>query len=427
MPRFTDADSSGWEFTPAERSRTREIVERLKAIRGERAALDAEEAALQAEAMGIAIDQIGRMPDASVYEFPVRSMAAEVALATRESPRAVQGRMDRAYTLVTRFPATHAALGEGRITSRHAQVIAEAGADLDEDAVRAAFEGEILPLGAKATPYRTKALAARVAEKYQPVSATVRHEEARERRGVWVEDQPDGQAVLCISGPAYMIHAAHDRLTAQARVVKRARGGSEDPAVAADERGLGRLRADLALDLLLSGMPSGHPVEQHINATIEVTIPVTTLAGLDDEAALLGGYGPIDADTARRLAAGAVGWERLFLHPDTGALLTVDHRTPTAAQRRYLLARDGTCRVPGCATKAKHCDIDHTIPWSKDGPTSVDNTAHLCEPHHMMKHHSPWGVDQVGRGILRYRSPAGYEYYDSPYRIEYAGGGAPPF
>ncbi|KQZ05079.1 hypothetical protein ASD19_03525 [Microbacterium sp. Root53] len=73
MPRFTDADSSGWEFTPAELSRTRAIVERLKAIRGERAALDAEEAALQAEAMGIAIDQIGRMPDASVYEFPVRS------------------------------------------------------------------------------------------------------------------------------------------------------------------------------------------------------------------------------------------------------------------------------------------------------------------------------------------------------------------
>ncbi|KQY99334.1 hypothetical protein ASD19_05550 [Microbacterium sp. Root53] len=194
MPRFTDADASGWEFTPGELARTREIVERLKAIRVERAGLDAEEAALQAEAMGIAIDQMGRMPDASVYEFPVRSMAAELALATRESPRAVQGRMDRAHTLVTRFPATHAALGEGRITSRHAQVIAEAGADLDEDAVRAAFESEILPLAEKATPHRTKALAARVAEKYQPVSATVRHEEARERRGVWVEDQPDGQA-----------------------------------------------------------------------------------------------------------------------------------------------------------------------------------------------------------------------------------------
>ncbi|WP_442922548.1 DUF222 domain-containing protein, partial [Microbacterium sp. Root53] len=111
--------------------------------------------------MGIAIDQIGRMPDASVYEFPVRSMAAELALATRESPRAMQGRMDRAHTMVTRFPATHAALGEGRITSRHAQLIVEAGADLDEDAVRAAFESEILPLAEKATPYRTKALAAR--------------------------------------------------------------------------------------------------------------------------------------------------------------------------------------------------------------------------------------------------------------------------
>ena len=38
-----------------------------------------------------------------------------------------------------------------------------------------------------------------------------------------------------------------------------------------------------------------------VRAMVQVTIPVLTLAGLDDDPAVLAGHGPIDAETARAL------------------------------------------------------------------------------------------------------------------------------
>ncbi|MGX9349441.1 DUF222 domain-containing protein, partial [Microbacterium sp. KNMS] len=93
-------------------------------------------------------------------------------------------------------------------------------------------------------------------------------------------------------------------------------------------------RADLAGNLLLTGAPTGYPIDGDpdrlagIRGTVAVTVPVTSLVGLDDGPAMLAGYGPVPAETARRLARYAPGWERIFQNPDTGALLTVDHYQP---------------------------------------------------------------------------------------------------
>ncbi|MBO3664662.1 HNH endonuclease signature motif containing protein [Microbacterium stercoris] len=524
MPTFTDSPPLTWDFTPDERSRARAGIAELAAIRTARAVLDAREARAQAGLMQIALDLLGRMPRASDYAFPVRSMAAEVALALKESPRTMEARLDSAYDLVVRFPATTTALEEGRITQRHAREIVEAGSRIADDSTRAAFEADILPIAERSTPSRMKRQAVQVAERHDPEPIQERHDRARADRRVYVVDLPEGMAELRILTTAVRARAMHDRLTAQAKVVARdnraaARaqnatttaptaapeatgtttattsaspaaprvlaairptGAPEDigrgidapaadttdapasssethgarensnratidadaitpdsaptePGLAApapadsahtesgaptepgtDDRRLGQLRADLATDLLFTGEPTAHDLDAHITATVEVTIPVTTLLGLDDGPALLDGYGPIDPDTARRLAARSPGWERVFLHPDTRALLTVDHYTPTAAQRRLLLARDKTCRLPGCATKAKHTDIDHTVPYSAGGPTSVHNLACLCEGHHMMKHHAPWTFHNHGHGHFTITTPCGYTYNDDP-------------
>ncbi|MGV9769337.1 HNH endonuclease signature motif containing protein, partial [Microbacterium sp. NPDC003461] len=123
---------------------------------------------------------------------------------------------------------------------------------------------------------------------------------------------------------------------------------------------------------------------------------------------------PIEPATARRLAAEATAWERLFLNPDTGVLLTVDHYTPTAAQRRFLRARDEHCRFPGCRQAARRCDADHIHPHSRGGPTDVTNLETLCKRHHMLKHHSPWQVRHLGGGELEWTSPLGHHYTGRP-------------
>lgn len=213
MPKFADCEGLTWGFTPGERSRARAAIERLQRIRAERAALDAEEAALLAEVTGIAVEQVARIPGGGDQAFPLRSMAAELALAVKESPRAMQARMDEAYDLRRRFPATCAALAEGRITHRHARAILAAGSRITDDAARARFEAEIVAVAATSTPQRTRIRAVTIAERHDPVTIADRHHRARADRTVWVEDLPDGMAELRMVMPAVVAYAVHDRLT----------------------------------------------------------------------------------------------------------------------------------------------------------------------------------------------------------------------
>lgn len=131
------------------------------------------------------------------------------------------------------------------------------------------------------------------------------------------------------------------------------------------------------------------------------------------EMAELEGYGPIDAATARRLAALAPTWQRLFTDFTSGQALGVGraaYRPPTAL-RRYLYCRDGTCRFPGCMRSAPACEPDHTVEWQDGGTTDPGNLAMLCRRHHALKSIGAWSYRQSSPiGDLEWRSPLGREY-----------------
>ena len=69
------------------------------------------------------------------------------------------------------------------------------------------------------------------------------------------------------------------------------------------------------------------PNRKGVVPKVVVTVPVLTLLGRTDEPARLEGYGPIDAETARRLAAGATSFHRLLTHPVSGVRLDLDRAT----------------------------------------------------------------------------------------------------
>jgi hypothetical protein len=161
---------------------------------------------------------------------------------------------------------------------------------------------------------------------------------------------------------------------------------------------------------------SAVPEADGIRPTVHVTVPVLTLLGLSESPAVLDGYGPIDADTARRRAARAPSFTRILTHPETGVVLSVG-RTSYAVPadlRRFVELRDGTCRFPGCGARARRCEIDHTVAWAAGGETAHDNLAALCARHHHLKHESTWSVRSPrgdpaasGRSILEWTSPTG--------------------
>ena len=145
-----------------------------------------------------------------------------------------------------------------------------------------------------------------------------------------------------------------------------------------------------------------------------VTVPVLTLLGAD-EPGTLNGITPIDAQTARELAARAPSFVRILTDPITGTVLDVDrkHYRPPADLARFTAIRDQTCGFPGCGRPADECDIDHTVAWAEGGTTSAANLALLCRDHHRLKHNSKWKAEHRA-GLLHWTSPTGYSRNADP-------------
>jgi hypothetical protein len=82
--------------------------------------------------------------------------------------------------------------------------------------------------------------------------------------------------------------------------------------------------------------------------------------------------------------------------------------SPTASQRRFVKARDGRCRYPGCRNRAGWADLDHLVAHADGGPTDCDNLCCLCRRHHRLKTHAPgWSFRLDAAGCLYVTTPSG--------------------
>ncbi len=149
-------------------------------------------------------------------------------------------------------------------------------------------------------------------------------------------------------------------------------------------RTLAQRRADALVRLAMGERPA-------TPTAMDVIVDLDTLTGrlpadLTTARCEIVGFGPIDRDTAVRLACdAAVG--RVIMR-GTSEVLDVGRRTriPTPAQRRALNARDRTCVEPGCDVPADWCDAHHRIPWIDSGPTDLDHLELRCRRHHIKEH-----------------------------------------
>lgn len=163
--------------------------------------------------------------------------------------------------------------------------------------------------------------------------------------------------------------------------------------------------------------PAATPASTRPAAVVVVTVPALTLLGAGTEPAVLDGYGPIDLDTARRLAGEATSWVRVLTHPLTGVPLALDrttYRVPTAL-RRWLGVTSPTCVFPGCGRSARDCDLDHLTAWVDGGVTDDDNLAPECRHHHRLRHESRWHPSRdPDTGDLCWTSPLGAQIAEDP-------------
>ncbi|KQM15681.1 hypothetical protein ASF83_06990 [Plantibacter sp. Leaf171] len=390
-------------------------------IHRRRAALDAEEARLLARSAAYAdalADPVvpAVYPPAERQALSRRSTCAALAMATRTPEQTVQRATNEAERLVNEAPAVLASLEAGRISARHAQTIIDQLSYVPT-AGRTAFLEAVLPVAEQLTNANLRKRARVLRERLHPESITARAARSEADRRIEFEPAGDGMAWVHLFTTAPIAQGIVERLESAASEARRA----------GDQRTSGQLQADALAALALTGVTPDdvasnpvlpHPIEvhEHIRPTVQITVPALSMAGVSDAPATLDGYGPIDPETAVRIAVNAPSMTRILIQPETGAVLSVgrgQYRVPADLQRAVRL-RDGTCRAPGCGRRARACDLDHSVAWQDGGMTDVGNLACLCRHHHRMKHLPGWNLDHQPDGVLDWTTPDGKHHRTAP-------------
>jgi len=364
-----------------------------------------------------------------LHDLKVRSLATELAASLNCTVQAAEQRLGEAWALSNELFDTLAALEAGEVSRAHVHEIIAETAHLGGR--RREAEAALLPW-AKALPVPAfRRRAKQVLETLERESLAKRHARAFAKRGVTFTPARDGMAHV----DAYLDAADAVRVKAGLENAAHEARGAGDPRTKA------QLEADFAVELLLEGRitigeirptadgvgggetagTGGHAtqtgrVKDRAPVSVDVLIPAATLAGKNDEPAVIPGFGAIDPGRARELVALAPSLRRILTDPISGAILDFDRRTyrVPAELKRVIRARDGHCRAPGCTAPLVYCELDHTDPAATGGKTSLWNLAHLCANHHHLKHEAGWSLKQYLDGVLEWRAPSGRVYRTHP-------------
>ena len=375
--------------------------------------------------------RLDHLPPAERREWGARAMLAELACALRVPETTLTRRLARTAALAA-FPRFREANAAGLVSSWHCDVMLDIFGSVSDESALAAADEAMIGRALVSTPSELRVPARRWRARHLPTTMDERRRNLADR-DVTLVAADDDLCLLSALLPAVEAMAIYHRLTDLAAAVQ----GPDE------ERTLGQLRADVLCDLLLDaqdpaggGLADDEPADTVVAAaevghvprcrlpnglagirpTVVLTVPVLSLLGHGEEPADLEGFGPIDIETARQLAAQALSFIRVLTDPQTGAVLSVGrdrYRVP-ADLKTALMVRDATCRFPGCRRRAARCDLDHSTAWQDGGCTELGNLAHLCRKHHRLKHEAGWTVTHDGGGILTWTSPVGRVYRTEP-------------
>lgn len=351
----------------------------------------------------------------------------DVATALRMSTGTAQIRIDVARTLVNHLPNVCSALAMGEISPAHATVIARESASAIRDGMGPAhiysIEQSALAYAEFHTPTQVANKVRTTIAKLAPEPFEEIAERARDTRRVSCFREVDGLSTIVAILPAedaqIVMKAIENFIHAQVANESTPSELINDSEVQPGQhRSMDMKRADALTSIAAwSLQQSTVDVKLHRRpVTVNVTIDLPTLLGLAENPGQLAGYGAIPASVARALASDGK-WQRFITDPQTGTLLDFGRESyePPQALVDFLIARDRTCRFPGCRQSAARADLDHAKSWESGGETSAANLGALCRRHHRLKTHGGWKLKSHSDGACTWTSPLG-KIYEVPAR-----------
>jgi hypothetical protein len=377
----------------------------------------------------------------------------------RLSVGAAAGAYKRARVLRA-LPALQAAALDGAVSSDHVDKVLDLTGRVDLEQIKA-YDDILAELSAAAGPAETKKACERIADHHDPDGADPDPQADFDRRDLTVS----------VSGGMTYVKGRFDPeggAAFQAVLDAVMRPPAKD-----DSRSAGQRRADAVIDLCRATLAGGelstvHGVRPQIGllltpqqltgltagadaaagaggvggdvgaaaagafaqAWAAATNPLTRIAGplaAPADALTAAGVAPVDKPwldwvgpvspaTARRIACDAEFF-RIVLDPRNGLPLDVGsaYRIVPPWIRKAVLARDRTCRWPGCDAPRAWLDIHHLMPWAIYRRTTVDESLALCRFHHVRVHECGWTLDfDATTGQVSVTRPDGSPYELGP-------------
>ncbi|WP_138734332.1 HNH endonuclease signature motif containing protein [Modestobacter excelsi] len=364
-------------------------------------------------------------------------------------------RYGRAYTWLTKLPATFAARQAGQLDERRAAQLADVLQHTNPD-VAGRVEAALLPEASDLPVTRLKARAVEEMLRLDATAADERRKDAEKTADVHVyPSATDGRSTIAADLPTDEAVECFDVVDQLARMLK----------ADGDPRRIGALRAHVLSLLIRRPADSGLP---RVTANLTVSADLDGLAGAGSTPGEVNGL-PITAAHVRALLArvGALGLtaseggslrfavtgpdgqllatltpaelSRLArrgcpTHPDTDCACPVtgpppetDSYEPTGRQRAFVTVRDRRCRFPNCGQRVGWADLDHVVSAACGGATDCANLCCLCRSHHRLKTFAPgWRFAMTHDGVLTVTTPSGVTRSTRPPGMRPPPPGPPP-
>ncbi|MBU3750132.1 MAG: DUF222 domain-containing protein [Mycobacterium sp.] len=383
-----------------------DLIEGIAALERLKAAAAARQARLSA-----ALDTARRAAEAAAGVPAVRrgrGVAAEIALARRDSPARGGRHLGFAKALVHEMPHTLAALEVGALSEWRATIVVRESACLDVDD-RRRLDAELCSdinaldgVGDAALAAAAKAIAYRL----DPHAVVDRAARAAQERTVTIRPAPDTMTYLTALLPVAQGVSVYAALKREADVC-------------CDGRSRGQVMADTLVERI-----TGRPATQPVPVAVNLVISDQALVGVESGAAVIAGYGSVPSAVAQHLIAAAVDdpgslatLRRLYAKPAGGALVAMESRARLfpKALAEFIGLRDQRCRTPYCDALVRH--RDHAVPHRRGGATSAANGRGSCERCNYTKEHPGWEVDtglsKTGLHTTTFTTPTGAHYHST--------------
>ncbi len=331
-------------------------------------------------------------------EWASRKQGASFASVRRDS---VLG-----HALDGQLPGTRVAVEAGAVSIEHAQLLARYGPTTpariaalasDEPGLN---EIHLVTQASRQSPDEFSRTVRRWAASVDAAAAETEHEAASAREYLTVTRRPDGVALA-----GFLTHEHGEAVAIALRAVAGVPTAGDERS--REERQAAALvdASRLVLDRGLAG--GGQSVRPHLSVLVSwETLERQTrrAAAADGEQAsqwLPAGRGAgagagAPAETVGGTLLTRAVLDRLACDSEisrvvfgpAGEVLDVGRarRTYTGQQRRAVIARDGSCRYPGCGAPVLLGEVHHVVSWAHGGKTSIENGLLLCWFHHDLVH-----------------------------------------